>query len=387
MVKKDNIMIKKAIFTVTPIFSIPPKSAAAVESWMYNVAKRLDIENRIICIQNEGYTSHSDVNDNCAIERIKFGKIYTRLFKKWTRLDPYSYADRIVKIKRQFAQNTDESVIFVHNNIKLFKKIIKKEGHSNVVLHMHNCFEPENLPEDIKLIVPSRFMQNWFRERLPHALIEVVRNGFDGEIYALPPEVQRENFGLNAKDKIVLFAGRIARDKGLLELMQACNTFFSDDKHYKLVIVGDPNAASKGELAKYQDEVKSYAKNLGDQCIFLGGVHPDKIRHYYSIADVIAVPSITNEPFCMVALEAMASGRPVIASQRGAMIEFVTHNETGFIFREPLSPIMMAEDIHHALNHPNAFDIAKNAKEYAYHNFTWEIVKDELQSVIHKWYS
>lgn len=46
-------MINKIVFTVTPIYSIPPKSAAAVESWIYHVAKRLEIENRIVCIQNE----------------------------------------------------------------------------------------------------------------------------------------------------------------------------------------------------------------------------------------------------------------------------------------------------------------------------------------------
>lgn len=219
------MMINKIILTVSPIFSIPPKSAAAIESWMYNVAKRLDIENRIVCIRNDGYSAHSVVNKYCEIERIKFGKVYTRLFKKWTRLDPYSYADRIVKIKHQFSPNPNESVIFVHNHIKSFKKIIKKEGHNNVVLHMHNLYEPKDVPEDIKIIVPSHFMKNWYRERLPNALIEVVRNGFDGEIYAQPPEVKREDFGLTAEDKIVLFAGRIARDKGLLELMQACETF------------------------------------------------------------------------------------------------------------------------------------------------------------------
>ncbi|EFE51466.1 MULTISPECIES: glycosyltransferase [Providencia] len=384
--KENNMMINKIILTVSPIFSIPPKSAAAIESWMYNVAKRLDIENRIVCIRNDGYSAHSVVNKYCEIERIKFGKVYTRLFKKWTRLDPYSYADRIVKIKHQFSPNPNESVIFVHNHIKSFKKIIKKEGHNNVVLHMHNLYEPKDVPEDIKIIVPSHFMKNWYRERLPNALIEVVRNGFDGEIYAQPPEVKREDFGLTAEDKIVLFAGRIARDKGLLELMQACETFFKKGPRYKLVIVGDPNAALKGELAQYQDEVKDYAKNLDEQCIFLGGVHPEKIRHYYSLADVVAVPSIAPEPFCMVALEAMASGRPVIASQRGAMVEFISHNETGFIFREPLSPLSMAEDITSALEHPNSQDIAYHAKKHAYDNFTWEIVKDELMRVIAKWY-
>lgn len=379
-------MINKIVFTVTPIYSIPPKSAAAVESWIYHVAKRLEIENRIVCIQNEGYSHYSEVNEKCSIERIKFGKIYTRLFKKWTRLDPYSYADRIVKIKRKFATNSDESIIIVHNNIKLFKKIIKKEGHKNVILHMHNCFEPQNVPANIKIIVPSHFTHNWFRERLPEASIEVVRNGFDGDIYSLPSDIKREDIGLNKNDNVILFAGRITRDKGVLELMKACSILFKDRANYKLVIVGDINAASKGEHAEFQDEVKNYAHQLGEQCILLGGIHPEKMRHYYSIADLVAVPSIADESFCMVALEAMASGCSVIVSQRGAMVEFIKHNETGFIFREPLSAASMADDINNALNHDNRSQIADAGKQYAYDNFTWEIVKNELRSVIDKWY-
>lgn len=110
------------------------------------------------------------------------------------------------------------------------------------------------------------------------------------------------------------------------------------------------------------------------------------MRHYYSIADLVAVPSIADESFCMVALEAMASGCSVIASQRGAMVEFIKHNETGFIFREPLSAASMADDINNALNHDNRSQIADAAKQYAYDNFTWEIVKNELRSVIDKWY-
>ncbi|MEX6120637.1 glycosyltransferase [Providencia hangzhouensis] len=139
-------------------------------------------------------------------------------------------------------------------------------------------------------------------------------------------------------------------------------------------------------MAQYQNEVKNFAKILGEQCICLGEVHPEKIRHYYALGDIIVVPSIEPESFCMVALEAMASARPVIASQRGAMVEFISHNETGFIFREPLSPLSMAEDITSALNHPNSREIAYHAKKHAYDNFTWEIVKDELMRVIAKWY-
>lgn len=50
-------MIKKIIFTVTPIFSIPPKGAAAVETWIYQVAKRLSIPVTIACIRNEGHSN------------------------------------------------------------------------------------------------------------------------------------------------------------------------------------------------------------------------------------------------------------------------------------------------------------------------------------------
>lgn len=46
----------------------------------------------------------------------------------------------------------------------------------------------------------------------------------------------------------------------------------------------------------------------------------------------------------------------------------------------------MAEDIQYALNHPDAVKIANNAKTHAYENFTWEIVTEELQNVIRKWF-
>ena len=50
-------MVDKIIFTVTPIFSIPPRGAAAVETWMYQVAQRTNFPNRIVCIKNPGYSN------------------------------------------------------------------------------------------------------------------------------------------------------------------------------------------------------------------------------------------------------------------------------------------------------------------------------------------
>lgn len=115
-------MIKKIMFTVTPIFSIPPKGAAAVETWIYQVAKRLSMSATIACIRNEGYPTYTKVNDKCDIHYIGFSRIYKRLFQKWTRLDPVPYSQRILNTQPKNA-DLKESVIVIHNSMKLYKQI------------------------------------------------------------------------------------------------------------------------------------------------------------------------------------------------------------------------------------------------------------------------
>lgn len=94
-------MINKIILTVSPIFSILPKSAAAIESWMYNVAKRLDMKTESFVYEMMGIVLILLLISIVKLS-IKFGKCIQGYFKKWTRLDPYSYADRIVKLNINF---------------------------------------------------------------------------------------------------------------------------------------------------------------------------------------------------------------------------------------------------------------------------------------------
>lgn len=148
-------MIDKLVLTVTPIFSIPPRGAAAVETWMYQVAKRTAIPNRIVCIKEEGYTDFSPVSERCSIHRIGFSRVYKRLFQKWTRLDPSPYAQRILNIAKDF-KITDDSVIIIHNSMKLYRQIRSRSPQAKMIMHMHNAFEPdEGLDKNVKMIVPS----------------------------------------------------------------------------------------------------------------------------------------------------------------------------------------------------------------------------------------
>lgn len=112
------------------------------------------LPNRIACIKNEGHSDFLKVNDHCSVHRIGFSRLYKRLFQKWTRLDPLPYSQRILNIAKDF-NVTDDSVIIVHNSIKLYRQIRKRAPKAKMVMHMHNAFEPDGLDQNVKTIVPN----------------------------------------------------------------------------------------------------------------------------------------------------------------------------------------------------------------------------------------
>ncbi|EME8536773.1 lipopolysaccharide N-acetylglucosaminyltransferase [Salmonella enterica] len=379
-------MVDKIIFTVTPIFSIPPRSAAAVETWMYQVAQRTNIPNRIACIKNEGYSDFLKVNDHCSVHRIGFSRLYKRLFQKWTRLDPLPYSQRILNIAKDF-NVTDDSVIIVHNSIKLYRQIRKRAPNAKMVMHMHNAFEPDGLDQNVKMIVPSLFLKNHYQAYLPNADVAIVPNGIDLDAYqknVVP--LQKSDLGITPEKKTIFFAGRISPDKGVTLLLQAFEQLLKERNDIELVVVGDYMSKSKGEKAAYQREVRELAERLKPHCRMVGGVTPEEIYNYYSLADLVVIPSQFQEPFCMVAIEAMGAGKPVLVSTRGGMTEFVKEGDTGFHLQEPMTPETIARDINKALASPDLNDVALRGQRCVEEKFPWEKVTQRFEEVVNNWF-
>ncbi|EAY5965773.1 lipopolysaccharide N-acetylglucosaminyltransferase [Salmonella enterica] len=379
-------MIDKLVLTVTPIFSIPPRGAAAVETWMYQVAQRTKIQNRIACIKNEGYSDFLKVNDHCSVHRIGFSRLYKRLFQKWTRLDPLPYSQRILNIAKDF-NVTDDSVIIVHNSIKLYRQIRKRAPKAKMVMHMHNAFEPDGLDQNVKMIVPSMFLKKHYQVYLPDADIAIVPNGIDLEAYqkkAVP--LQKSDLGITPEKKTIFFAGRISPDKGVTLLLQAFEQLLKERNDIELVVVGDYMSKSKGEKATYQREVRELAERLKPHCHMVGGVTPEEIYNYYSLADLVVIPSQFQEPFCMVAIEAMGAGKPVLVSTRGGMTEFVKEGDTGLHLQELMTPETIARDINKALASPDLNDVALRGQRCVEEKFPWEKVTQRFEKVVNNWF-
>jgi glycosyltransferase involved in cell wall biosynthesis len=133
-------------------------------------------------------------------------------------------------------------------------------------------------------------------------------------------EKYRKKYGLENSDKLIIYAGRIVPEKGALQLIKAFKKAqFSSS--VKLIIAGG-SFYSSDKVTPYMKECLDASKNLGN-IIFAGYVPGNEITALYHLGCVGVVPSIWNEPFGLTVLEMMASGLPIITTNRGAITELV----------------------------------------------------------------
>jgi glycosyltransferase involved in cell wall biosynthesis len=296
------------------------------------------------------------------------------------------YSQRILNIAKDFPI-TDKSVIVVHNSMKLYRQIRQRAPQAKVVLHMHNAFEPKGLDPDLKMIVPSQFLKDYYQAYLPDADIAIVDNGIDLDVYQSGcTSTLRPDLRLSSDDKVIFYAGRIVPDKGILLLLQAFEKLVKERSDLKLVVVGDHMEVSKSDKGAYQKEVRDVAARLQDKCLMVGSIPPEKMHLYYSLADLVVIPSQFKEPFCMVAIEAMGARKPVLVSTRGGMVEFVKPGQTGYHLLEPMTADSIAQDIKDVLARDDLHRTAEHGQKQIFERYGWSGVTQRFEDVIHRWF-
>ena len=182
----------------------------------------------------------------------------------------------------------------------------------------------------------------------------------------------RKRLGFNTKEKIVLYVGRFAALKGIDRLLKAM-TYLNDLQNLKLVIVGGDGAGAPEyiEFQKLSSEL-----DINDKIFFAGRLEQDALPQYYSAADLLVVPS-HHESFGLVALEALACGTPVVATDVGAMDSVISQGKTGRVVVDP-KPSAFARAIREFVSEPHSEMGTEDAIRASVLQFNWPEIADAM---------
>lgn len=216
--------------------------------------------------------------------------------------------------------------------------------------------------------------------------IVVVPPGVDlSHFYPIPKDEARDYVGIPARDKNILFVGRVEPLKGIDTLLRAIgmmcqNGAVNRDSLCVTIVGGEPDVRQE-EMSHEMSRLKRMREDygIGDVVAFLGKRSQDTLPYYYSAADVVVMPS-HYESFGMVALEAMACGTPVVASEVGGLAFLVRNEETGYLVRSDDYNDLCNRLTTLVTNEALRTEMGRNANLYA-QRYGWRSVAEKLMEV------
>jgi D-inositol-3-phosphate glycosyltransferase len=213
--------------------------------------------------------------------------------------------------------------------------------------------------------------------------VVVIPPGVDtGRFYPIHPDEAKEFIGVPCGNQLILFVGRIEPLKGIDTLLEAMALLEREEwmasRSLCLAVVGGDPDGSPEQMTEEMKRLQALRQSLGlSQLVtFLGKRDQDTLPYYYSAAEAVVVPS-HYESFGLVALEAMACGTPVVASETGGLVFLVRDGETGFhvpvgdaaALAEKIGRLIREDDLRARLG--------RQALTYA-QRFAWPIIADQI---------
>jgi D-inositol-3-phosphate glycosyltransferase len=274
-------------------------------------------------------------------------------------------------------------VVHMFHTLGLMKqRVARQPGEAEGQYRIKGEYDVLSLADKVVAATPAELAQLQWLYGADTDKMVVIPPGVDlSRFYPIPQDEAKEYVGVLPCEQVLLFVGRIEPLKGIDTLIDALAILHRQGLDVCLIVIGgEPEADEQGssaEMARLQMiREKAGMENL---VAFLGKRSQDTLPYYYSAAEAVVMPS-HYESFGMVALEAMACGTPVVASQVGGLAFLVQDNETGFTV--PVDdPVALADKLailmtDHVLRATMGARAAEFAKEYA-----WEKIATRMLGV------
>jgi len=195
--------------------------------------------------------------------------------------------------------------------------------------------------------------------------IKVIPEGVD--LQAFYPERKKAE-----KRVIILFVGRLSKEKGLRYLVEAIPNVIAIYPRAQFMLVGE-DCGVKHELLKLADELE-----VKNRILFLEPRFGSELSKIYRISTIFVLPSL-YETFGLVVLEAMASGIPVVTTKVGGVETLIEHGFNGLLV-SPRNPSALAESIVTLLSKKSLYKrIRKQAIETS-KTYSWNKIAEKIEA-------
>ena len=218
------------------------------------------------------------------------------------------------------------------------------------------------------VLYSERLIKEWNLERHTSKILIGHRHYIDFENFSVTKPFSR-------RDTVIGYIGRLSEEKGILNFVSALPGILQENKNLKVYIIGD------GPL---NDQIRTMLARSGilGSVILAGWVRHEELPRYLNEFRLLVLPSNT-EGLSNIMLEAMACGTPVLSTPVGAIPDFITDGETGFLM-ENNSPGVIEKNVIRALRFPNPERIIINVQDLLKKEFTFESAVKRYSGILKK---
>jgi len=286
-----------------------------------------------------------------------------------------------VSIKKALDREKFDVLHFHNMGLPLSGQILERSNALNILTFHANLEGSKALKSFPKILYPLQKLANQHIDGIigvaPIALKHF--NDFPGPKQIIPNGIDLNQFNpQNPKikrfldEKInILFVNRIEERKGLIYLLKAFQVLNQEFSNLRLIVVGDGNLRQECE-----DYVKT--NKLNEVC-FEGQIEVGDVPSYYATSDIFVAPSIFGESFGIVLLEAMATGKPVVAFANEGY-EGVLRDKKGGVLVPPKDYLGLAQQLKSLIQNE---DLRKEMGEHGLQEakaYSWDKIANQVLS-------
>ena len=372
-----------------PHGAIPDKRGFSPAIVAWNHARRLKTASPVVVSAREDYPGVHEIVDGIPVYRIGEGRLYRRVFRKMTRLDPYPLHRRAAKL----VSRESPDLFHAHQLEFPVTDFLGTLGRKiPVIVHAHVTaarFDEKRGVADRYLAVSRHVRDRLVAEKnYPAARVEVLPNGVDTQLFSSPLVGEREKLrraGRVPPDAVVVaFVGRMQEVKGFHVFLKVVERALARFKSLYVIAVGPEPEDSQRETTYSQRREIRQKLRAGGAYVEYPAVPHAELAGILKMTDIVLVPSL-NEPQGMVMLESMACGCVTISSNREGIKESMEHGKTGFLLDHPDNAdeaLAQLEDVIGRLD--SLGHLRHAARQAAVTRFDWNAVTARLEEIYHE---